>query len=226
MKRLSSVMVRTVIALLCVMMASLTLVITLVSQAVTKNQYRANIAQEEASIESLGQVLDHEFYNYLSLATQITVHKDLRPINLSKDDPVAQIRARELLSALKGANSRIIDICLYFRAEDFFVTSVASYQPASFISSYYSFGRISRSDVYALFRDEGNEQAKRAYPFFLPVGTVNTSDNDTAVSDALLFLLPALFGADSIWLAMPVTELIIACYAAAVMRRCRTQPLA
>ena len=89
MKRLSSVMVRTVIALLCVMMASLTLVLALGSRAVTKNQYRANIAQEEASIESLGQVLDHEFYNYLSLATQITTHKDLRPINLSKDDPVA-----------------------------------------------------------------------------------------------------------------------------------------
>ena len=190
MKRLSSVMVRTVIALLCVMTASLTLVITLGSQAVTKNQYRANIAQEEASIDSLSQVLDHEFYNYLSLATQITAHKDLRPINLSRNDPVAQIRARELLSALKGANSRIIDICLYFRAEDFFVTSVATYQPTSFISSYYSFGLISRADVYALFRDAENAQAKQAYPFFLPVGKVNTSDNDTAVSDALLFLLP------------------------------------
>ena len=46
------------------------------------------------------------------------------------------------------------------------------------------------------------------------------------VSGILLFLLPALAGADSLWLAMPVTELITAVYAAAMMRRYRTRPLA
>ncbi len=39
------------------------------------------------------------------------------------------------------------------------------------------------------------------------------------VSGALILTLPALAGADSLWLAMPVTELLVMLYAAAVMRR-------
>ena len=46
------------------------------------------------------------------------------------------------------------------------------------------------------------------------------------VSGILIFLLPALAGADSLWFAMPVTELITAFYAAAMMRRYRARPLA
>lgn len=40
------------------------------------------------------------------------------------------------------------------------------------------------------------------------------------VSGALLLLLPACFGADAIWFAMPVTEAIVFAYAAVMMRRC------
>lgn len=186
MKHLSSMMVRTVIALLCVMLVSLAVVITFGMQAISKNQYAANVAQEEASIDSLAQVLDQNFYDYLSLSTQINTLQELRPYKLSEKDPVSQIEAKELLQALKGANRRIIDICLYDRKQDFFVTSVASYQPNSFIQSYYTFGHIERSAVYELFCAPNAKSS----PIMLSVGTVNTSANDTSVSDALLFLTP------------------------------------
>ena len=39
------------------------------------------------------------------------------------------------------------------------------------------------------------------------------------ISGALIYLLPAAAGADSIWFAMPITELVIAVYAAAMMAR-------
>lgn len=39
------------------------------------------------------------------------------------------------------------------------------------------------------------------------------------ISGALILLLPAVLGLTSIWWAMPVTELLVACYAAAAMRR-------
>ena len=186
LKHLSSMMVRTMIALLCVMLVSLTIVITCGTYAVIENQYQANVAQEEASIESLARVLDQSFYDYVSLASKITTIQELRPYWLLEENPVAQIKAKELLQALKGANRRIIDICLYDYNQDFFVTSIASYQPDSFIQSYYSFGGIDRTEVYHLFCTSRT----LSNPLFLPVGTVNTSENDTAISDALLFLTP------------------------------------
>lgn len=39
------------------------------------------------------------------------------------------------------------------------------------------------------------------------------------ISDALILLLPAVLGLTSIWWAMPVTERLVACCAAAAMRR-------
>ena len=39
------------------------------------------------------------------------------------------------------------------------------------------------------------------------------------ISGALILLLPTLAGADSIWFAMPITELVVAVYAVAAMRR-------
>lgn len=39
------------------------------------------------------------------------------------------------------------------------------------------------------------------------------------ISGALILLLPAVLWPASIWWAMPVTELLVACYAAAAMRR-------
>lgn len=186
MKHFSSMMVRTVVALLCVMLVSLSVVIICGTKAVTENQYQANVAQEEASMDSLAQVLDQNFYDYLSLASRITTLQELRPYKLSEEDPVSQIIAKELLQALKGANRRIIDICLYDRTQDFFVTSVATYQPQSFIQSYYAFGKTDRSAIYELFLTTSGKSS----PLLLPVGTVNTSENDTSVSDALLFLTP------------------------------------
>lgn len=46
------------------------------------------------------------------------------------------------------------------------------------------------------------------------------------VSGALILLLPIAAGADSIWLAMPVTELITVIYVAAAMRRSQNAPAA
>lgn len=39
------------------------------------------------------------------------------------------------------------------------------------------------------------------------------------ISGALILLLPAVLGPTSIWWAMPVTELLVACYAVTAMRR-------
>ena len=40
------------------------------------------------------------------------------------------------------------------------------------------------------------------------------------ISGALILLLPVTVGADAIWFAMPITELVVAIYAAATMRSC------
>lgn len=45
------------------------------------------------------------------------------------------------------------------------------------------------------------------------------------LSGILIYLLPVAAGADSIWFAMPITELVVAFYVAVMMRRCQTQPL-
>lgn len=39
------------------------------------------------------------------------------------------------------------------------------------------------------------------------------------ISDALILLLPEVLGPAAIWWAMPVTELLVACYAVSAMRR-------
>ena len=38
-------------------------------------------------------------------------------------------------------------------------------------------------------------------------------------------LLPVVAGADSIWFAMPITELVVAVFMAVMMRRCQKQPI-
>ena len=40
------------------------------------------------------------------------------------------------------------------------------------------------------------------------------------ISGIFIFVLPALFGAGAIWFAMPLTELMVAVYVLAMMRRC------
>ena len=44
------------------------------------------------------------------------------------------------------------------------------------------------------------------------------------ISGILIYLLPAVAGAGSIWFAMPITELIVAAFVAVMMRRCQSQP--
>ena len=38
-------------------------------------------------------------------------------------------------------------------------------------------------------------------------------------------LLPVVAGADSIWFAMPITELVVVVFVAVMMRRCQKQPI-
>lgn len=44
------------------------------------------------------------------------------------------------------------------------------------------------------------------------------------ISGSLIYLLPLAFGADSIWFAMPITELVVAVFVAVMIRRSRNQP--
>ena len=45
------------------------------------------------------------------------------------------------------------------------------------------------------------------------------------LSGVLIYLLPILAGADSIWFAMPITELVVAVFVAVMMRRCQKQSI-
>lgn len=45
------------------------------------------------------------------------------------------------------------------------------------------------------------------------------------LSGLLIYLLPVVAGADSIWFAMPITELVVAVFVAVMMRRCQKQPI-
>ena len=45
------------------------------------------------------------------------------------------------------------------------------------------------------------------------------------ISGILIFLLPVFAGADSIWFAMPITELVVAVFVAAMMQRYQKQPI-
>ena len=60
---------------------------------------------------------------------------------------------------------------------------------------------------------------KPAAAFVVSVG------RGAVVSGILIYLLPVIAGADSIWFAMPITELATAVYVAVMMRRCQTQPI-
>ena len=60
---------------------------------------------------------------------------------------------------------------------------------------------------------------KPATAFVVSVG------RGAVLSGILIYLLPVAAGADSIWFAMPITELVVAVYVAVMMRRCQAQPL-
>lgn len=45
------------------------------------------------------------------------------------------------------------------------------------------------------------------------------------ISGVLIFLLPVVAGANSIWLAMPITELVVAAFVAVMIRRYQNQPI-
>lgn len=191
MKHVSSIMVRTVLALVGLALLFLALVSVLVVQTLAKEQYKSNVAQQEKNMDSLQLLLDNAFYDYLSLSTEIATLPELRPLALSRENHVAQIEAIELLQTLKAVDSRIVDICLYFRENDFFVSSLAAYSADSFVQSYYSFSKMDSEQVYALFQDAGLLLAQgQSVPVFVPVGTVNARPNNTAVSDSLLLLIP------------------------------------
>ena len=51
------------------------------------------------------------------------------------------------------------------------------------------------------------------------------SVGSAVISGALIFLLPVMAGANSIWFAMPITELIVAVFVAVMMRRYQKQPI-
>lgn len=46
------------------------------------------------------------------------------------------------------------------------------------------------------------------------------------ISGILIYLMPLVAGASSIWFAMPITELVVAIYVAWMMKRCQTRPAA
>lgn len=46
------------------------------------------------------------------------------------------------------------------------------------------------------------------------------------ISGILIYLMPLVAGAGSIWFAMPITELVVAIYVAWMMKRCQTRPAA
>ena len=46
-----------------------------------------------------------------------------------------------------------------------------------------------------------------------------------SVYGILIYLLPVIAGASSIWFAMPITELVVAVFMAVMMRRCQKQPI-
>lgn len=189
MKHFSSLMVRTVLALLCLALLSLAVVTIWVMNTVSGEQYKANIARAEETMESLSTLLDNSFYDYISLATQITAVDDLRPIFLSQDSPVSQLKARKYLDPLKAVNQQIVDICLYIRKDDFFISSTASYTPESFVRDYYSFSRVDSATVCELFRNADTLITPGVpLPFVLPVGTVSARPNATSLSDSLLLL--------------------------------------
>ena len=48
---------------------------------------------------------------------------------------------------------------------------------------------------------------------------------DAVLSGLLIYLLPVVAGADSIWFAMPITELVVVVFVAVMMRRCQKQPI-
>ena len=191
MKHLASMMVRTVIALLCLALLSLALLTTFLTREVSQDQYAANLAQEEKSMDSLATLLDNSFINYLNVATQAASLKELRPVQLTENDPVAQLDARTYLQTLKVADRHIIDLCLYLQEEDFFVTSQASFSPDSFLTSFYSFSRLTSRQVYDLFREPGALlPAGSPFPYFRAVGTMQANLSGASISDALLILLP------------------------------------
>ena len=45
------------------------------------------------------------------------------------------------------------------------------------------------------------------------------------ISGVLIFLLPVMAGANSVWFAMPITELIVAVFVAVMMRHYQKQPI-
>ena len=45
------------------------------------------------------------------------------------------------------------------------------------------------------------------------------------ISGILIYLLPVIAGASSIWFAMPITELVVAVFMAVMMRCCQKQPI-
>lgn len=67
-------------------------------------------------------------------------------------------------------------------------------------------------NIFSTYYFQALMRPSAAFTVSVPRGAV--------VSGILIFLLPAVAGADSIWYAMPITELLAAVYAAVMMKRC------
>lgn len=57
-----------------------------------------------------------------------------------------------------------------------------------------------------------------------PTAFIVSVGRGAVISGILIYLLPAVAGAGSVWFAMPITELIVAAFVAVMMCRCQSQP--
>ncbi len=190
MKHFSSVMLRTIVALLCLSCLSLTVVAALLTHAMVDEQRLTNKRQIEKIMDSLTELLDETFYDYFGLATEVTTLPELRPVSLSSDDTLAQLDAMELLQTLKNVDREIIDVLLYIRDGDFFITGASVYRADSFVNTYYSFSNMDSLEVYELFRNPGSVLNDSFTALgFIPMGRLTHFSSDAYERDALLILV-------------------------------------
>lgn len=191
-RRLSSVSFRALIALLSIVLLTFCVITTLMLGTTAQQQQQTNVLNQDESTNSLAVLMDNFFYEYFNISSQIIDIPALRPVNLHRENYIlSQIDAIAQLRTLVNIDRQLVDLCMYYHDDDYFITSSSSYSAADFINCYSVFNVQDRSCVYDLFLNSRTlMQSRRSIPQFIPLSGAQHPDDGNIVPESLLIMIP------------------------------------
>lgn len=185
MKKSTSILSRSVIALVIMSLLCGGILLSITAGQVSRDSYESAYKEYEKAIENAANLLDDMFYEFYRYSIVISNASDLRPVNLNT--MVGQINAKEKLFELKNVNNNVLNICVYYFEKNLFITNDCSYTPEYFLNSFYRLDNMSSLELFSLFTEANFNKAN---PIFKYCGDVYSPDNGGYVKNCIFIIMP------------------------------------